>query len=114
MTTFEENPLKAIYEELLGLRAELKELKESKPSEESEQGGIELAKQITGYSAATIRRKVSKGELPVISPKYATLRFDKQQLLDSMKANARPTKDQLKAKIDTEYATLKRVRRPKE
>lgn len=112
-----ENPFEILMNKLELMQEQMNRIEEAVKGEsgdsQSKQGGIELAQAITGYSVATIRKKASKGELPVISEPYAKLRFDKQQLLDYMKAKARPTKEQLKEKIDKEYATLKRLRKPK-
>lgn len=109
---FTENPLLAIWQKLETIEEELKNQKEMLNSKHpiSRQGGLELAEEITGYSRSHIRKLANRGELPIISPPYAKLRFDEAMLMEALKNKARKPKEQLTLETKQNYATLKRLR----
>lgn len=109
---FSENPLKAIYDELISQREEIKQLRQRIESKapKSRQGGMELAIELTGYTRSTINKKAAAGEFPVRSEKYAPIWVDEEEVKNYMKAKARKPKEQIQAEAMQHYATIKRAR----
>lgn len=110
-----ENPFEIIIQRMDAMQESINRIEQrlSDQPPKSRVGGIELARELTGWTTSTIRKKASSGELPVISAPHAPIRVDEQMLMDFMKGTARKTQDQIKAEVEGKYKTFHRVRKGK-
>ena len=105
--------LKAILTELRLIRQKLEEIKQNLDEKEGNRtGGLELAREITGYSLSTLQKMASTNQIPKASAKREKIRFEEKTLKEWMRNRGKGlTEDELDKEIAEQYSKFKTRKR---